>query len=62
LRVFGGMVGQNVPSNLLVGNETNPVGKVTDMALTIADILGFKDEVKAAGLIDFESMSLFDRI
>ena len=56
------MVGQNVPSNLLVGNETNPVGKVTDMALTIADILGFKDEVKAAGLIDFESMSLFDRI
>ena len=62
LRVFGGMVGQNVPSNLLVGNETNPVGKVTDMALTIADILGFKDEVKAAGLVDFESMSLFDRI
>jgi hypothetical protein len=62
LRVFGGMVGQNVPSNLLIGNEANSIGKVTDMALTIADILGFKDEVKAAGLVDFESKSLFDRI
>ncbi len=62
LRVFGGMVGLNVPSNLMVGSETNPVGKVTDFALTIADILGFKDDVKNAGLIDPESMSLFDRI
>jgi len=62
LRVFGGMVGQNVPADLMVGSEVNPVGKVTDMTLTIADILGFKDEVKSTGLVDPEAMSLFDRI
>jgi hypothetical protein len=32
------------------------------MALTIADILGFKSDVQAAGLIDPMSLSLFDRI
>ncbi|MEN9344970.1 MAG: hypothetical protein RLZZ60_439 [Bacteroidota bacterium] len=62
LRVFGGMVGQNVPSNLMIGSESNSVGRVTDMALTIADILGFKSDVQAAGLIDPMSLSLFDRI
>ena len=62
LRVFGGMVGQKVPSNLMIGNESNPVGKVTDFNLTIADILGYKDEVKGAGLIDPEAKSLFDRL
>ena len=62
LRVFGGMVGPNVQSNLMVGNESNPIGKVTDFNLTIAEILGYKSEVKSAGLIDFEAKSLFDRI
>jgi hypothetical protein len=62
LRVFGGMVGQNVPSDLVIGSESTPVGKVTDFALTIADILGFKDNVKSAGLVDPDAMSLFDRI
>jgi hypothetical protein len=62
LRVFGGMVGQNVPSNLMVGSEANPIGKVTDFTLTIADILGFKDEVKSAGIVDPDALSLFDRI
>ncbi len=62
LRVFGGMVGQNVQSNLMVGNEANPVGKVTDFSLTIAEILGYKSQVQAAGHIDSDSRSLFDRI
>jgi len=62
LRVFGGMVGQNVPQNLMVGSEGMPVGKVTDFNLTIAEILGYKNEVKNAGIIDPEAKSLFDRI
>ncbi len=62
LRVFGGMVGKNVQSNLIGGSEANPIGKVTDMSLTIAEILGYKEKVKNAGLIDPQSKSLFDRI
>ncbi len=62
LRVFGGMVGPNVPANLMVGNEANPVGKVTDFNLTIAEILGYKNEVQGAGLIDSQAKSLFERI
>lgn len=62
LRVFGGMVGPNVQSNLMVGNEANPIGKVTDFSLTIAQILGYKSDVQAAGYIDVDSKSLFDRI
>jgi hypothetical protein len=56
------MVGKNVPSNLMIGSENNPIGKVTDFTLTIADILGFKDQVKSAGIIDPDARSLFDRI
>lgn len=62
LRVFGGMVGPNVPQNLMVGSEATPIGKVTDFNLTIAEILGYKSEVQSAGLIDPEAKSLFDRI
>ena len=62
LRVFGGMVGPNVQSNLMVGSEANPIGRVTDFSLTIAQILGYKSEVQAAGLVEGASRSLFDRI
>lgn len=62
LRVFGGMVGQNVQSNLIVGSEANPVGRVTDISLTIAEILGYKSQVQATGLIDPQAKSLFERI
>lgn len=62
LRVFGGIVGENIPSDLVIGSESNQVGKVTDFTLTIADIFGIKDQVSAAGLLDPEAMSLFDRI
>ncbi|MDI1235632.1 MAG: hypothetical protein PSX81_15245 [bacterium] len=62
LRVFGGMVGPNVQSNLMVGSESNPIGVVTDFNLTIAEILGYKSDVMDAGLIDGNAKSLFDRI
>jgi hypothetical protein len=61
-RIFGAMVGPNVPKNLSVGSVGNKKGYVTDMALTIAEILGCKDEVAAAGIVHSSSRSLFDRI
>lgn len=62
LRVFSMMAGAGVPSNLIVGNENNPIGLATDMVPTVADILGIKSDVMGAGLIQPGSMSLFDRI
>ena len=62
MRVFGGMVGPNVQSNLMVGSESNPIGVVTDFNLTIAEILGYKSDVQSAGFIDPNAKSLFDRI
>jgi hypothetical protein len=61
-RVFTIMAGPNVPSNLVLGSETNSVGLTSDNVLTIADILGIKQDVLNAGLVQPESMSLFDRI
>jgi hypothetical protein len=61
-RVFTLMAGQNVPSNLVIGGEGNAIGQTTDNVLTIAEILGFKNEVANAGFIEPNSMSLFDRI
>lgn len=61
-RVFTQMVGPNVPSNLMVGSENNPVGVSVDNVLTIADIFGVKDQVNSAGIIDNAARSLFDRI
>lgn len=61
-RVFTQMVGPNVPSNLVVGGESNRVGRTTDNVLTIAEIFGIKDAVNSAGFIDPGSKSLFDRI
>ncbi len=61
-RIFTSMVGPNVPSNLMLGTETAPVGMATDNVLTIAEIFGIKDEVANAGIVDGSSRSLFDRI
>jgi hypothetical protein len=61
-RIWSMMVGPNVPSNLVVGSESNPVGKATDFALTIADIFGIKDIVGQQGYIDPQARSLFDRL
>lgn len=62
MRVFNMMVGQNVPSNLSIGSENNPVGITSDSMLTIADILGVKSDVQNAGLLAPGTQSLFDRI
>lgn len=62
LRIFGAMVGKNVPSNLSVGSETNPVGLSGDVSLTIAEILGIKDTVANTGFVASEMRSLFDRM
>jgi hypothetical protein len=56
------MAGPSVPANLSVGSETNPIGITTDNVVTIADILGFKDDVYNNGLVDGNALSLFDRI
>ncbi len=61
-RVFTMMAGKNVPSDLVVGSEGNQIGKTTDNVVTIAEILGFKNEVESSGYIESGSMSLFDRI
>ncbi len=61
-RIFGMMVGPNVPSNSVIGSETNPKGHSVDIALTVADILGLKDTVANVGLVAGNSRSLFDRI
>ncbi|QQR84915.1 MAG: twin-arginine translocation signal domain-containing protein [Flavobacteriales bacterium] len=62
LRIFGMMVGAGVQSNLRIGSEGSPVGIATDVVPTIAELLGVKNEVMSAGLIDAGSLSLFDRI
>jgi hypothetical protein len=62
LRVWGLMAGPNVPRNLVVGNENNSVGRLTDIVPTIAHILGVKDEAMNAGYLDPLARSLFDRI
>lgn len=62
LRIFGMMAGAGVPSNLVIGSESNPVGIATDVVPTVAELLGIKNEVMSAGLIDSGSLSLFDRM
>ncbi|MCH8330409.1 MAG: hypothetical protein IH946_03360 [Bacteroidetes bacterium] len=61
-RVWTVMAGPNVDSNLAIGDEANPVGEATDAVPTIAEILGFKDDVINAGILDVDAKSLFDRI
>lgn len=62
LRTFSLMAGPNVPSNLSVGTPTNPVGLAMDHVLTIAEVLGCKNEVASSGLLASGVQSLFDRI
>lgn len=61
-RVFGLMVGPNIQGGLKVGSDTNPVGTTMDGVPTIAEILGFKQDVLNSGLLSGDAMSLFDRI
>lgn len=61
-RVWSMMAGPNVPANMMVGSESNQIGKTTDNVLTIAEIFGIKDAVLGAGFMDAGTKSLFDRI
>lgn len=60
-RVFTLMAGPGVDSNLMIGSEANPVGDSADGVLTIAEVLGFKQDIQNQGLIDGSALSLFDR-
>ncbi|MFT5725250.1 MAG: hypothetical protein ACI9JN_002374 [Bacteroidia bacterium] len=61
-RVWSLMAGPNVPSNTIIGGESNRIGKTTDNVLTIAEIFGIKDDVLGAGFVDSGAKSLFDRV
>jgi hypothetical protein len=61
-RVFSMMAGPNVPSNLAIGSEGNPVGFTADNVPTLAEILGIKDDVINGGFLEGNARSLFDRI
>lgn len=62
-RIFSMMVGAGVPSsNLVVGSESNPVGDISDALLTMAEVLGIKQQVINEGLVSGYATSLFDRM
>ncbi|MFT4523606.1 MAG: hypothetical protein ACI8ZN_002561 [Bacteroidia bacterium] len=61
-RVFTMMAGPNVPQNMILGADGNRIGRTTDNVLTIAEIFGIKDAVKASGLIDPAARSIFDQL
>ena len=61
LRVWSLMVGKNVPK-MSVGSESNPIGRLTDIVPTIADIFGVYDDVMNAGYIDPLAKSQFLRV
>ena len=61
MRIFTMMAGPNVPQNLTVGGEDNPVGMVTDTMMTVCDLLGVMPEC-AGGMVHPGTDSLFNRI
>ncbi len=61
-RMFNMMAGPGIDANLKIGSEANPIGDATDCVPTIAEILGIKNEVAGAGLLDSDAKSLFERI
>ena len=61
LRVWSLMLGKGVP-NIRIGGEAQPVGRLTDIVPTIADVFGVLDDVNNAGLIDPLARSLYQRI
>ena len=60
-RIFNLIAGPGIDSNLTIGSESNGVGDIVNITPTIAEILGFKDDVINAGLI-YNNNSLFDLI
>jgi hypothetical protein len=62
LRIFSLMAGPAIPGNLTLGGEGNPIGQVTNAMLTVADILGVKNEVVSAGNLQSGTQSFLDLI
>ena len=60
-RIFNMVIGPGVDSNLTIGNENNQIGDIVNITPTIAEILGFKNEMMGAGLTASNN-SLFDLI
>ena len=60
-RIFNLMVGPGIDPNLTIGNEGSQVGDIVNITPTIAEILGFKDDVISSGLTA-SNTSLFDLI
>ena len=60
-RIFNVMVGPGIDSNLTIGSEGNQVGDIVNITPTIAEILGFKDDIINSGLTA-SNTSLFDLI
>lgn len=61
-RVFSLMAGPNIPQNLSIGSESNPIGLTFDMVPTVGEILGIKNDIISAGHLGGGAQSLFDRI
>ena len=62
-RMWSMMAGPGIDAGATLGNFNDPaVSDATDMVPTIAEILGIKNEVQGAGLLDVDAMSIFDRI
>ncbi len=62
LRIWSLMAGPGVPQNLTIGSPNSPIGQVTDAMLTVADLLGVKNEVISAGFLEGGTQSFFDAI
>ena len=60
-RVFGMMAGPDIQGNQSIGSEGNPIGDLLNITPTIAEILGFKQELINTGLVA-SNQSLFDLI
>ncbi|MCC6599374.1 MAG: hypothetical protein IT223_01720 [Crocinitomicaceae bacterium] len=60
MRIWSIMAGPTVPSNLVIGSENNPIGRVSDAMLTVADLLGVKSNVISAGFLAHDTQSFFD--
>ncbi|MDE0870827.1 MAG: alkaline phosphatase family protein [Flavobacteriales bacterium] len=62
LRAWTVLAGSGIPSGLSIGSEANPVGRVSDSMMTVADLLGVKPEVQSAGMVVPGTASLLDQI
>jgi hypothetical protein len=62
LRIWSLMAGPSFPQNLVLGSEGNSIGQVSDAMLTVARILGIRNEVLDAGYLQSGTTSFIDLI